>query len=98
SALPQAGPMIPAYAEPARIATATPQDDDGLHAMTQGVLADLGVLPAATPATHQDSASDALRDMTQNALSTIRSATGQGAASASPAGALQGLIVQALRE
>ena len=75
-------------AEP--IPTVLQTDDSSMQAMTQGVLAGLGVTPAA-----QDGG---LRDLTAGALAGIRRATGQPDPNATPQTALQALVVKALRD
>lgn len=66
-------------------------DESSMQAMTQGVLAGLGVAPA----TPQDGD---LRDLTAGALAAIRTATGQPDPNVSPQTALQALVVRALRD
>ena len=66
-------------------------DESSMQEMTQGVLAGLGVTPAAA----QDGD---LRDLTAGALAAIRQATGQPDPNATPQTALQTLVVKALRD
>ena len=68
-------------------------DESSMHAMTQGVLAGLGVTPATAD---QDGG---LADLSAQALAGIRQATGQPDPDAPPPQtALQSLVVRALRE
>jgi nucleoid-associated protein YgaU len=65
-------------------------DESSMQALTQGVLAGLGVTPNAPDG--------GLRDLTATALAGIRQATGQPDPNASPQTALQSLVVRALRD
>lgn len=67
-------------------------DQSSMQAMTQGVLAGLGVTPAIPVP------EGGLRDLTATALAGIRQATGQPDPNATPQTALQALVVRALRE
>ncbi len=75
----------------APIVTPLQTDESSMQAMTQGVLAELGVNPGAAP-------DDDLRALTAGALAAIRQATGQPDPNATPQTALQALVVKALRD
>jgi nucleoid-associated protein YgaU len=88
---PAAPPQVDLVTRAASPAAPLQTDASSMQAMTQGVLAGLGVQPTAPQ-------QDGLRDLTAGALAGIRQATGQADPNATPQTALQALVVRALQD